>query len=415
MKLKEILEEIRGIYLADKIPWVVGYSGGKDSSTVLQMIFQAISKLPVENRNKAIHIISNDTLVENPVVQKHIDKELIKIREAGKRLLFPHKPHLFVVKKTTPSLKDTFWINLIGNGYPAPNKWFRWCTQRMKINPTVDYIKNNKLLSKEVILVLGTRKAESTDRAKSMNKYENENGSKLRKHTLANSFVYAPLADLSHNDVWSYLLQVPNYWGTDNKQLLTLYKNASGECPLIIETGSASCGNSRFGCWVCTVVKKDKSMQNLIDNGEEWMEDMLDFRNWLIEIREQDNQIFPAKHTEKISYGPLLLKTRKSIFEKLLCLQETLDRKLISQDEVDYIKNIFKKESKSEICNGLYQWEILLKNNKSVSLVADYNPLESNRKRIGSMVIVAAQIINKKSITGNDFKEYENLTRVFYF
>jgi DNA sulfur modification protein DndC len=379
------------------------------------MIFHALSKLPINKRKKPIYVISNDTLVENPVIQKHIDRELCKIRAAGKQILFPHNPNLFVVKKTTPSIKDTFWVNLIANGYPAPNKWFRWCTQRMKINPTSEYITKHKILSKSVILVLGTRKAESTDRAKSMKKYENANGSKLSKHSLPNSYVYAPLADFSNDDVWTYLLQVPNFWGSNNKDLLTLYRNASGECPLVVESGTASCGNSRFGCWVCTVVRKDKSMENLIENGEEWMEAMLNFRNWLVDISQQDNQKIPDSYNQKISYGPLLLKTRKAIFEELLNLQRTTNQNLISQEEVDYINLVFRKDSKTEITDGLYQWDVLLKNQKSISLIADYNPLKSNRKRIGNMSITAAEIINSKKISALDFNECEKLTRVFYY
>src|SRR5205814_867932 len=129
-------------------------------------------RLPKEKLNKEVHVVSNNTLVENPAVEKYLKLQLKKIEKAGKENLFQHNPNLFTVKQTNPALDDTFWVNLIGNGYPAPNKWFRWCTQRMKINPTVDYIKETTSFEQGAIIILGTRQAESNDRSNSMKKYD---------------------------------------------------------------------------------------------------------------------------------------------------------------------------------------------------------------------------------------------------
>jgi DNA sulfur modification protein DndC len=161
-----------------------------------------------------------------------------------------------------------------------------------------------------------------------MNNYNT--GKRLRKHTLSNAFVYTPIADLSNNEVWAYLLQVPNPWDGSNKKLLALYKNAcsGGECPFVIETGTQSCGKSRFGCWVCTVVDRDKSMENFIDNGEEWMEELLNFRNWLYDIRQQTSQYVPKHLDSNVKFGPFLLKTRWEILSRLLnCTANTHVRK----------------------------------------------------------------------------------------
>jgi len=176
-----LLSNIRGQYLADKIPWIIGYSGGKDSTTVLQMIFDSISVIPQQKRNKEIHVICNDTLVENPEINKYVNKQLRLIRTAGKTNLYKHNPRLFRVVKSTPKLEDTFWVNLIGKGYPSPNRWFRWCTERLKINPTSNYILKIKKNNNKVIIVLGTRKAESENRASSMKK--NDRAENLTEHT----------------------------------------------------------------------------------------------------------------------------------------------------------------------------------------------------------------------------------------
>ena len=74
--VKAVCEEIRRLYQWDQVPWVIGYSGGKDSSAVLQLVWLALKELSVEKRSKPVHVISTDTLVEQPVVsagsQRHI-------------------------------------------------------------------------------------------------------------------------------------------------------------------------------------------------------------------------------------------------------------------------------------------------------------------------------------------------------
>ena len=53
--LEDIHSEIQDVYLNYPYPWVIGYSGGKDSTTTLQLIWYAISELPEEKRDKPIY------------------------------------------------------------------------------------------------------------------------------------------------------------------------------------------------------------------------------------------------------------------------------------------------------------------------------------------------------------------------
>ena len=149
-------DEIRELYLADEIPWVVGYSGGKDSSAVLQLVWLAIRKLPTDKRKKPIHVISTDTLVEQPLVARWVETSLDRMRHAAREQEMPVQPH-----KLTPEVANSFWVNLIGLGYPAPRQKFRWCTERLKIKPSNAFIRGVVQKYGEAILVLGTRKAES--------------------------------------------------------------------------------------------------------------------------------------------------------------------------------------------------------------------------------------------------------------
>ncbi|MDA8310868.1 MAG: DNA phosphorothioation system sulfurtransferase DndC [Actinomycetota bacterium] len=280
--IDKLTGRIQDLYLADDIPWVVGYSGGKDSTAVLQLVWLALEALPAERRHKTVHVISTDTLVENPVVAAWVSRSLdvmaTTAREKGLRV----EPH-----RLTPAVADSFWVNLIGRGYPAPRPKFRWCTERLKIKPSNAFIRSVVRAHGEAILVLGTRKAESAGRAKRMTDLESKRvRDQLSPNTaLPNCLVFSPIEAWSNDDVWLFLMQTTNPWGYSNKDLLTMYQGASpdGECPLVVDASTPSCGDSRFGCWVCTLVEKDKSMAAMIQNDEEkeWMLPLLDLRNEL--------------------------------------------------------------------------------------------------------------------------------------
>jgi len=281
-------EEVRELYLADQVPWIIGYSGGKDSTAILQLIWSAIAELPKDQLHKPVHVISTDTMVENPVVSAWVAKSLDTMRQAASDQNLPFEPH-----KLTPAVADSFWVNLIGKGYPAPRHKFRWCTERLKIKPSNTFISNIVKLDGEAILVLGTRKAESSRRAANMESHEK---GRIRDRLSPNSSlpgasVYTPVESWSNDDVWFYLMQTANPWGYNNRDLLGMYAGASedGECPLVVDDTTPSCGNSRFGCWVCTLVEKDKSMTAMVQNDAEleWMQPLLELRN-LIDFREDD-------------------------------------------------------------------------------------------------------------------------------
>jgi DNA sulfur modification protein DndC len=350
--LAELIAKIQQTYLADEIPWVVGYSGGKDSTAVLQLVWLAISQLPAGQARKAIHVISTDTLVENPVVAAWVDRSHQIMGEAARRAELPLYPH-----KLTPDIQNTFWVNLIGRGYPAPRPKFRWCTERMKIRPADEFIGDVVRQNGEAIVVLGTRKAESTVRAARMN--ANEEGrvrADLSSHpSLPNAFVFSPIADWSNDDVWLFLMQVKNPWGYDNKALLNMYQGASpdAECPIVLDTSTPSCGDSRFGCWVCTLVEKDKSMSAMIQNDEdkEWMAPLLELRNALDEpdhdkrdFRRMSGRVQLINQTEKVIPGPYTQASREDWLRRLLKAQEIVRNHPKAPPEVRGIELITQEE-----------------------------------------------------------------------
>lgn len=354
--LNEIYEEIRQVYLAYDYPWVIGYSGGKDSTATLQLCWNALLGLPPDKRTKPIYVISTDTKVETPIIVDRIDENIRLINEAGQTQQMNLSAH-----KLSPILEDTFWVNLLGRGYPAPNSIFRWCTERLKINPSNRFILNKVSEFGEVILVLGSRRGESATRDQVLNVYQ-MNGTKLARHgQLPGAWVFMPVENFTTDDIWTYLLQVKSPWGGDNLQLSSLYRSAQdGECPLVVDDSTASCGNSRFGCWVCTVVSRDKSMEAMIDSGEDWMIPLLDYRDWLAstqdpavkpEQREFKGRNGRIKITEsgKLRYRTYTLAFSKEMVRRLLEVQQAIqaekpDFQLISLGELREIRRIWLTE-----------------------------------------------------------------------
>lgn len=328
-----IIETIQNLYLADDIPWVIGYSGGKDSTATLQIVWYALEKLPSNKLLKPVHVINTDTLVESPVISKWAKNSLSIMQKKSDDNGLPFVTHIL-----TPDVDNTFWVNFLGRGYPFPRKKLRWCTDRLKIQPVNNFIKNKIAEHGEIILVLGTRKAESANRAKTMAKYEKKRVRELLSPnpTLANELVFTPLEDWTDNDVWVFLMQYKNPWGYSNKELMTIYRGASAdnECPLMVSKDLPTCGKSRFGCWVCTMVERDKSMEAMIANDEEkaWMAPLLQFRNEFgDEAHDRERRSFRKMNGslqgsyERLHHGPYLKEIREKWLEELLTIQKNIN------------------------------------------------------------------------------------------
>lgn len=288
-RIEHILEEITDQYLEkDRYnrPWIIGFSGGKDSTVLLTLVWMAMNRLKEKGENLArrVYVVCNDTMVENPVIEEYVINVLDKIDRAAKEQKMP-----ISVTRTTPTIEDSFWCCVIGKGYPVPNNSFRFCTEKMKIKPTSQFITDQVSADGEAIVLVGTRLTESQARERSIKRHEIK-GHRLSKHPLnPNTYTYAPIKELMLEEVWWIINALPSPWGFDNKILFDIYRDASAddyECPTVVTDDShRSCGQSRFGCWICTVVKEDKSMSSLINSGVVWMKPLLDFRNRLVENR----------------------------------------------------------------------------------------------------------------------------------
>lgn len=316
--VSQTIATLKDKYLATKKAWVVTFSGGKDSTCVLQLVYEMLVSLPSHLRRPAFAIASN-TLVEAPHIDRFLHAVIDSINTHAKENNIP-----FEVILVAPNLKDDFWVNLIGKGYPSPTRTFRWCTERLKINPAKAEVAKITRKFGSCILLLGSRKSESSNRKKSIERrILNEDGYSQHQD-FPDTLTFSPIAEWDTDSVWGYLLSHKPLWDKDHSELFALYSKASGdECQFITDLAQSSCGGSRFGCWVCTVVNEDKSMQGFISTGEAHLKPLNDFRNYIKNLRENPKARADYKRDGRAVYkvgglGPFLSKIRVIILEKLL-------------------------------------------------------------------------------------------------
>jgi DNA sulfur modification protein DndC len=355
---KEIKEEYK---LEHDKPWIVGFSGGKDSTLVLHLVIESLIEISPSERKRRIYVVSNDTLVESPIVQYFVDKTLENLTIGLNGLGLPCSVH-----KTVPTVDQTFWVNVIGRGYPSPTRFFRWCTSRMKIRPTTDFIRDQVNINGEVILLLGVRRTESSARAITAKRYDN--GERLNTHNdIPGCSVFRPILELDTEDVWEYLMTNNAPWGADHKELVKLYRDAmGGECPIVIDPDSQpSCGSSsiRFGCWTCTVVEKDKSFRNQVDKGFEHLIPMTEFRDWLKEYCYKPENRMNERRNGQNGVGPLTFDARKILLEKLLELEEIVKIKLIQEEEIREIKRVWSDDQSTGVIRKANKLIFMLEEN----------------------------------------------------
>lgn len=352
-KFAEIRTTIRDEYLSriQNYPWIIAFSGGKDSTLLAHLVFETLLDLPKPLRTRPIYFCSNDTLVENPPVAEHMKKSLDEILDAAKILSLPITGEI-----RYPKDGETFWDLLIGKGYPTPKSSFRWCTDRLKIQPTSAYIQEKIDSNGHVIILMGVRKDESQNRKNSIEKHQNLENSNLTPHTtLKGALIFRPIVEVSTDEVWEYLSANNPPWGGTHKRLINLYRDAGGgECPVVISPEEApGCGtnSSRFGCWVCTVITKDRSLQGFVDTGKHNFQPLLDFRDKLIAMRDQPEYRQLRRRNGQIEYkngkhikGPFTIAARQELLKMLQETEKQSGLKLISEEEIEFCRQTWTED-----------------------------------------------------------------------
>lgn len=338
-KTADSLELIRDEYRRSEVPWILGFSGGKDSSAVLRLVYRALGT--IRRPDLRVTVVYCDTGVEIPVVAQLVRRTLrgvaAEAREAGLPLQ---------VKVATPRTEDSFFVKVIGRGYPPPTNKFRWCTDRLRIRPVQRMITN---LSEEgSVVVLGVRKGESTERDRTLSHFETERPFVFRQDGYPSSLVFAPVVNYTTEEIWETVMFMPDPVSLEGRRLWSLYGQSAGEeCPLIRDPNGSPCSRGRFGCWTCTVVRKDQGVAGLVEAGHEHLVPLLEFRDWLQTMRDEPENRCPRRRNGAAGPGPLTLEARRSALRRLRVAERRSGLNLIKLREVELIHRLWREDRMS--------------------------------------------------------------------
>lgn len=361
-------------YLNDSRPLCVSYSGGKDSSSLLYIVCEMLHDLQKQNvsLDKKVYVINSNTLAELPPLLEHLHNSLDSIRSYALKYGLP-----IIVEEVFPEIKDTLNVQLLGVGMPPPSNTFRWCTDKLKVNPIDKRIRS--LFPKgEFISVIGTRKDESFSRSARIEKLSVKGTNLKINDRYPNASNLMPIEDWTTKNVWEHLFKQKNDL-VNVDFLWQLYSDASGkdanECSFAaaggkdIDDGKLGCGVSRFGCWQCYMVRDtDKSLDGLMNSGYKDVDLYKEYRDWYWNLTQQgwEKTRDPYNHRTQVrdmynkggeenpKFGMtmpkgLKLQIRKNSFKKLLELQDKLDEEIITLDEIIVIQERWLNEGDLEL------------------------------------------------------------------
>lgn len=332
-KIENTIGLIKNHYESANSPWVLGFSGGKDSSALVKLTLEAVSR--AKNSSLPLTVLYCDTGVEIPLISENVSRELKQIE------LYAKKQSLNIeVKRVVPPLENTYFVKVIGRGYPPPTNKFRWCTDKLRILPVQTYLTTDGLKT----VLLGTRYGESHERNKVLDKNRKDEKYYFNQSGYSNTQIFAPLIDYSTEEIWAALNYegCPNIINTD--KLTTLYKDAGSECPIIRSEDDSPCSKGRFGCWTCTVIRQDKAVTSLVASGHDDHNPLLNFRNWLQLIRDEKKYRCSRRRNGARSLGPFRMSARKEILDKLLTAEKESGISLITTQEIKKIKQLWKED-----------------------------------------------------------------------
>lgn len=361
--MEEAREDILSAYLDESLegPCMVGFSGGKDSTLTLKLVFEAVSVLPVEMRKREIHVVCTDTMVETPLVHEHMKRQMQQIKLYVEENKIPAK-----VQMLHRELKDSYFYVVLGKGYRLPDNARRYCTDRLKLKPQDAYVEEHR----PSVIMTGVR---STESARRMSIYK-ERWKDDAFHPFAKKFY--PILSFTIEHVWE-ALKAPLPWGS-SIYVRNIYREATGECgftnPSATDKPKVDACGARFGCWVCPVVNADKSTEQMAFH-HPWLEPLTKWRelhmivtgqytpptDWTKSRKDRSKELRMWEEINKVvrylskaghdrkgqrlndGVGTLNTEARKFLFEKLIETQMEMNE-LREESNLEHIELISTEE-----------------------------------------------------------------------
>lgn len=333
---EEALERTLAEYRQARVPWFIGFSGGKDSSALLKLVFQAL--LTAKSATVPIHIVYCDTGVEIPVIRTFVYQVLARLAREAKSANLPLE-----LAVALPPLAERFFVKVIGRGYPPPTNKFRWCTDRLRVMPVrrvIAEVVRRYGASKGVVL-LGLRRGESGQRDRTLDSHQTADPFFQKQVGAHDITIFTPIIKFSLHDVWKVIDAPAPPVAVDGRRLRVLYRVADGECPVVRESTTKPCAGTRFGCWTCTVVRRDRAVEGLVASIEPNLEPLLRFRNWLASVRSEAGYREKVRRNGSPGPGPFTIQARREILRRLLQTQRQTEWTLITPAEVSVIRELW--------------------------------------------------------------------------
>src|SRR5439155_9947035 len=110
ISFQEIKAQLRELYVHDERPWLVrpaAAGGGKDSTMVASLVFDAVLSVPPDQRKKPVAILCTDTRVEIPAVAEGVESALERMRRCSQQHNLNIEAQLL-----KPPPEQSFWVNI---------------------------------------------------------------------------------------------------------------------------------------------------------------------------------------------------------------------------------------------------------------------------------------------------------------
>ena len=301
-----------------KLPrWVVTFSGGKDSTLTALLAVDYISELPTPPN---LSVVYSDTLLEIPAMRVAAEEMLVHLRRVGKARKLPIQVHV-----VRPAVENTYWVRMLGRGYPPPKPKFRWCTRRLKIEPAAPFVTSGE----PTAVLTGVRYGESAGRTARLHATCATGGECGQDYWASKGpqgsgvTYFAPIVHWTTCKVWDFLHMIAPEAGWPTQTVYALYGDSS----------------LRFGCWTCTLVRRDRTIEALIERDQDaTLRELHAFREFMwAESRVPKNRQVRNGHL-----AALTPEFRRELLDQLLALQSRVGKRLITAEEVTTIRRLWR-------------------------------------------------------------------------
>ena len=299
--------------------WAVAYSGGKDSTAVLTVVWHLIRTGRVQAPAR-LTVSYADTRMELPPLAAAARTILDMLRAEG-----------VDVHVVLPPLDDRFFVYMFGRGVPPPTNRFRWCTGQIKVEPMEAEVRR-LAGSGKILMLTGVRQGEGAARdariALSCSKDGNECGQGWYHQSLSPDHcdTLAPILHWRVCFVWDWLSGFVEPHGFPTRMVADAY----GMGP---EGGRVE-KNARTGCNGCPLATKDSALENLLRlERYRYLEPLKELRplyRWLREPAQRLRK--PGRETNKGGIvrftdrmGPLTMAARREGMRRVLDIQRRVN------------------------------------------------------------------------------------------